>query len=350
MTALLTDQFAITPRRALLGPNWFASVMGTGIVANAAVTLPVHHIGLELFARVVWIAAAILLLFLLLITAAQWFSRTAEARGHLADPVLSHFYGAPAMALMTVGTGALLVGQEIIGTAAATTMSLILWLAGTTLGVWTTFAVPRRMRHTYRGTAFGGWLMPVVPPMVSAAAGAVLAPYLAPALRTPMAIICWALFTLAMVASIPLIAVIAARVTRGQLGAALTIPTLFIVVGPLGQSATAAHGLAEHSTFAVVYASIVLTLAAAWLAVACTVLVRTARAGLPFAMTWWSFTFPIGTVVTGTAGLAAATGLLVLDVAAVALFAVLISAWTVVAIRTLSGVRSGALLPLVQTA
>ncbi|PRC49893.1 C4-dicarboxylate ABC transporter, partial [Mycobacterium sp. ITM-2017-0098] len=33
-----------------LGPNWFASVMGTGIVATAGASLPVHVPGLRGFA------------------------------------------------------------------------------------------------------------------------------------------------------------------------------------------------------------------------------------------------------------------------------------------------------------
>ena len=45
-----------------LGPNWFASVMGTGIVATAAATLPVHVPGLRAFAACVWVLAAVLLL------------------------------------------------------------------------------------------------------------------------------------------------------------------------------------------------------------------------------------------------------------------------------------------------
>src|SRR5579875_2454090 len=31
---------------ANLGPNWYASIMGTGIVANAAALLPLHSTGL----------------------------------------------------------------------------------------------------------------------------------------------------------------------------------------------------------------------------------------------------------------------------------------------------------------
>jgi len=44
---------ATTDRQRLLsflGPNWFASVMGTGIVATAGATLPLHVPGLRAFA------------------------------------------------------------------------------------------------------------------------------------------------------------------------------------------------------------------------------------------------------------------------------------------------------------
>ncbi len=44
-----------------IGPNWFASVMGTGIVATAGAALPVHVVGLRAFAQVVWVIAAALL-------------------------------------------------------------------------------------------------------------------------------------------------------------------------------------------------------------------------------------------------------------------------------------------------
>ena len=41
-----------------IGPNWFASVMGTGIVAIAAATLPFRVPGLHVFALAVWVLAA----------------------------------------------------------------------------------------------------------------------------------------------------------------------------------------------------------------------------------------------------------------------------------------------------
>ena len=59
---------------AHLGPNWFAAVMGTGIVANAGATLPVQVAGQTGFALVLWVAAAVLLVVLLAATAAHWLA------------------------------------------------------------------------------------------------------------------------------------------------------------------------------------------------------------------------------------------------------------------------------------
>ena len=64
---------------------------------------------------------------------------------------------------------------------------------------------------------------------------------------------------------------------------------------------------------------------------------RTARRGLPFSLTWWSFTFPVGTCVTGTSALAARLPLPALAGAAVVLYVVLLAAWVVVFVRTVHG-------------
>src|SRR5438132_13003063 len=49
---------------AQLGPNWFASVMGTGIVATAAADLPVQWPGLRGFAEAIWVLSALALITL----------------------------------------------------------------------------------------------------------------------------------------------------------------------------------------------------------------------------------------------------------------------------------------------
>ena len=74
---------------------------------------------------------------------------------------------------------------------------------------------------------------------------------------------------------------------------------------------------------------------------AAAITVRAARQRLPFALTWWSFTFPVGTVVTGTIALAARTDAAALRVASVVLYGLLLAAWLVVAARTAHGVATG---------
>ena len=66
--------------------------------------------------------------------------------------------------------------------------------------------------------------------------------------------------------------------------------------------------------------------------------------GLPFALTWWSFTFPVGTCVTGTIALAARSHAEALRGASVVLYAFLLLAWLVVAARTAHGATTGLLL------
>jgi tellurite resistance protein TehA-like permease len=175
-----------TPRDVVggLGPNWFASVMGTGIVATAAASLPIHLPGLRGFAQVVWLAATGLLVVLVASVGTHWLRHPTIARGHARNPQMAHFYGAAPMALLTVGAGALLVGGDVIGMRAAIGLDWTLWSLGTAGGLFTAMTIPYLMftQHDVGpDAAFGGWLMPVVPPMVSAATGALLIPHIASA-------------------------------------------------------------------------------------------------------------------------------------------------------------------------
>jgi C4-dicarboxylate transporter/malic acid transport protein len=342
-----------------LGPNWFAAVMGTGIVANAGAVLSLRMPGLRMFATAMWALAAAALVALIAAWAVHWVRYPERARGHAANPVMAQFWGAPAMALMTVGAGTLILGRGLIGPAAVG-IDWGLWLAGTALGLVTAVWIPYLMMTQHdigAGDAFGGWLMPVVPPMVSAATGALLIPHIGSAQgRLTMLLACYAMFGISLFASVIIITQIWSRLVTHKLGAAVMVPTLWIVLGPLGQSVTAAGNLgtqAAHvlpesyaagaAVFALLYGVPTWGFAIMWLALAAAITIRTARRGLPFALTWWSFTFPVGTVVTGTIALAARSQLDALRVASVLLYALLLVAWLVVAARTASGVASGRL-------
>ncbi|MET8786494.1 carboxypeptidase regulatory-like domain-containing protein [Streptomyces sp. NPDC004589] len=331
-----------TIRRPLLGPSWFAAVMGTGIVANAAVTLPRSFPGLHTAALVVWLAAALLLALL-----AVGYLRQRALRLHAGDPVMVQFFGAPPMALLTVGAGTLLLGRRLMGPQAALDVDWVLWSLGTVLGLVTACTVPYLMvtRHRFApDAAFGGWLMPVVPPMVSAATGALLVPH-APAgqLRLALLLGCYAMLGLGLVAALLVLAMIYGRLVHHEAPTGTIVPTVWIGAGALGQSVTALGALAAAApsalpapyargtaVFALLGGIVVWGFTMLWLVLATGLTVRTIRAGLPFAPTWWSFIFPVGACVTATGALAVRTGSDVFAWVAVVLYGALVIAWVVV--------------------
>ncbi len=294
-----------------LGPNWFASVMGTGIVATAGATLPLHVPGLRGFAQAVWVAATVWLVMLIVAAVAHWVRNPTVARSHAYNPQMGHFYGAAPMALLTVGAGAVLVGKDLIGERAAVDLDWVLWTIGTVGGLFTAMSIPYLMFTQYRveaDAAFGGWLMPVVPPMVSAATGALLIPHMVPGTgRQTMLYGCYAMFGLSLVASLIIITMVWSRLAHFGTSGTARVPTLWIVLGPLGQSITAAGLLGTNaalavdphladgmSVFAILYGVPVWGFAVLWISLATALTVRTARRGMPFALTWWSLTFPVG--------------------------------------------------------
>ncbi|MEU2833646.1 TDT family transporter [Streptomyces lavendulae] len=345
-----------------LGPNWYASVMGTAIVANAGAALPYQLPGQRVACQLVWALSAVALAVLLTARAGHWLHHRDQARAHLLDPAVAPFYGCLAMALLAVGAGTLTVGKDLIGTGAAVAADTVLFTAGTAIGLVMAVLVPYLMvvRHQVEASqASPVWLLPVVSPMVSAAVGPLLVPHLpAGQPREALLLACYAMFGISLLAVLMLLPLVFGRlIVSGPLPLALT-PALFLVLGPLGQSTTAVNQLADVApgaidapyadalaAFAVVYGVPVMGFALLWLALASAMLVRAARGGMGFAMTWWALTFPVGTCVTGAAGLARHTGLDAFGWLATALFLGLVTAWLMAAAHTLRGLFTGRLLP-----
>ncbi|MBT2422113.1 TDT family transporter [Streptomyces sp. ISL-22] len=350
-----------------LGPNWYASVMGTAAVATAGAALPLHLPGLRTVCTAVWALSLAQLVTLLGARALHWARHRDQARAHLLDPATAPFYGCLAMALSAVGGGALTVGRDWIGTGAAVALDAVLFTAGTVVGLAAAVAVPYLMAVRHRiepSQATPVWLLPLVAPMVSAALGPLLVPHLPPGqARETLLLACFTMFGLSLLATLLMLPLVFARlITGGPLPLALT-PALFLVLGPLGQSTTAVGLFADvapgvvpdpysagFGVLAVLYGVPVMGFALLWFGLATAHVLRARRHGMGFTMSWWAFTFPVGTCVTGAGALARHTGLVVYDGLAIGLYAVLVTAWAVVAACTVRGVLSGALLAGPRTA
>jgi C4-dicarboxylate transporter/malic acid transport protein len=345
----------------LLGPNWFASAMGTAIVAVAAATLPIVLPGVGFIANLAWGLSVAVLALLLVVVPIHWMVTPGAFRRLLDDVVMAQFFGAPPMALMAVGAATLLVGSHHLGETLAFRIDAVLWGVGTLLGLVSAVFVPFLLftQHEVRPDgAFGGWLMPVVPPMVSATTGGLLLRFVPEGqARQTLLFGGYALFGASLVASLIVVSMIWSRLAHFGSSGSARVPTLWIVLGPIGQSITAAGVLGAGAAlavpapladalrlFAVVYGVPMWGFLLLWMALATLLTARAWRRKMPFALTWWSFTFPVATCVTGTNQLARHTGLVAFHYAAVALFALLVTAWVAVAVGTLLALGRGELV------
>jgi tellurite resistance protein TehA-like permease len=168
---------------------------------------------------------------------------------------------------------------------------------------------------------------------------------------------------MSLVVSLIILSLIWSRLAHFGSSGSARVPTLWIVLGPIGQSITAAGGLgtvaatavAGHlapalDVFAVLFGVTMWGFMWLWLPIAALLTIRARNKQMGFALTWWSFTFPVGTCVTGTSQLALHTRLPMFQWTADALFACLLATWVVVLIRTAKGALQGGLLtpPLVS--
>jgi C4-dicarboxylate transporter/malic acid transport protein len=344
-----------------LGPNWYAAVMGTTIVATAGSGLPEHVPGVRSACTVVWAVGLAALVVLFGARAAHWTHHRDQARAHLLDPMMAPFYGCLAMAMLAVGAASLAVGQDWIGLHAAIALDSVLFTAGTLTGLASALVVPYLMvvRHRIEpGQASPVWLLAIVPPMVSAACGPALVPHLPPGqLQQTLLLACFAMYGISLLMTLTMLPTIFARlVTGGPLPLAMT-PSLLLVLGPLGQSVTATGAIADAAhgalrapyasglaDFAILYGVPVIGFALLWFAFALAQVGRALRGGMRFSMGWWAFTFPVGTCTTGAESLARHTGLDVFQWLAVALYVFLVVAVVTAAVGTLRGLFNGSVL------
>lgn len=298
-----------------VGPQWFGAVMGTGILATCVQRLAVFVPGLH------WVALALLMLAwgVLAVVAAAFTLDAVRCpdrfRTGLSDLNTVPFYGSVAMGLLAVGAATHAVSDTHLPVAAAAA-AWALWGVGTLLGVVTAVGFPVRLLITSpvdRGVPTPVWVLPVVPPMVSAAGGASLAATLPPGVGVSALLVgCAGLFVLTLVLGAGVLVSAYGHVLRGGSVPLPISPSFWIPVGVAGQSTAAANFLlpsAEHAlsssaytvlhTAGVAYSAVALSLGTVAAAVALRITLHALRRGMTFSLGWWSFTFPVGTMSLG---------------------------------------------------
>ena len=329
VASAVSDTTGAAPALPLAGPAWFASVMGTGILATL--------LGREASSRPVLLVPASILLalgaVLLVGLSAGFVARVVRDRAAftqtLRDPAILPTWGTVAMGILSVGSAAVTV-LPLLGARTGTggpagwvvAVDAGCWVVGTALGVVTAFGFVRVALTRDLGRPLPAWGLPLVPPMVSATTGAALVPQLHTAgARVALLVATVACFLLALVLG-GVVFVLAYlhhwRVTPLPLAASVSA---WIPLGMVGQSMAAAQVIATQSSpllapssarwtasLADAYGYVMLAVSVPVIAHAVSMTVRGFRARMPFTPGWWALTFPVGTLALGTRLLGESTG------------------------------------------
>lgn len=321
------------------GPAWFPSVMGTAILA-LLVQLHLGGTSIGHLAATGWLVMAWVLLLGLSVGFVDNFRRDPERlRATLADPSTAAMWGTVSMAILATGSATLAVGDHA---GWAVGVDLAMWVVGSMVGLATAAVFGSLVARGDFGRPTMVWGLAVVPPMVTATAGATLAASLPDSLSAPVRDFSMAAFVLALALG----GVVFGAAYHHHLRVA-TLPlelsaTSWIPLGVVGQSMAAATALATGTRYQAIahgygYAMLLLAVPVIWFAVRTTI--AGLRARMPFATNWWALTFPIGTLSLGAHLLGAQTGDAWVTTIGWLALAALIGTWTFCATATAARCR-----------
>ena len=353
------------PREAIrqFTPNWFAATMGTGVLALALAQLPVSSPGLHAFAEGLWLFNIALFVLFTALYAARWVMFFDEARRIFGHSTVSMFFGTIPMGLATIINGFLLFGLPRWGDGVIHLAEVLWWLdvaMSLACGVLIPYMMFTRQEHSIdQMTAV--WLLPVVAAEVAAASGGLLAPHLAGAHSQLVVLVTsYVLWAFSLPVAFSILTILLLRMALHKLPHENMAASSWLALGPIGTGALgmlllganapaifAANGLPGIGEIAAglgLVAGITLWgFGLWWMLIALLITVRYLRAGIPFNLGWWGFTFPLGVYSLATLKLASTLNLTFFSVFGCVLVALLAVMWLIVANRTVQGAWRGEL-------
>ncbi len=337
-------------------PGWGAAVMGTSALS---VALLVAGEGTLLESLTQWAAWATLVVAMLAgaavlgVTAGRWVRHRDAALDDLRHPIRGGMTATSAGALLTLAVAVGKVGPGMLPGGAILPAVVTLTVSGAALALlvgWEFLAAMFDSRDVELAQVSGSWF---VPPVVAVIVPLAMLPIVtrAPELAEDLLPLAWAFLGIGAVLYLVVTATLFVRSVSHPLPPAALAPTLFIGMGPAGLLALDMVRLAQTSAdvgaaddgvvgAVVPMATAMWGFGLWWMLAALRVLGRGYRS-LPFALSWWGFTFPLAAWTIATVVLARVWESGMLSAIGLAATVALAALWAYVASRTVGGLWRG---------
>ncbi len=342
-------------------PNWFAATMGTGILALMLPLVPGAGRLLYGMGESLWLFNIFLFSLFAFLYAARWVLYWEEARRIFSHSIVSMFMGTIPMGFATLVNGLIFFGIPRWGETVVPVAQAMWWLdvaLSVACGVLIPYFMFTRQSHDIdRMTAI--WLLPIVAAEVAASSGGLLAPHLFDHhAQFVTLIVSYVMWAYSVPVAFCVLTILFLRMALHRLPPDNMAASSWLSLGPigtgslgmllLGQDAPpilASQGLAAIGSAAqgigVVAGTILWGTGLWWLLLATLITARHWRAGIPFNLGWWGYTFPLGVYTAATLKLGSILHIPAFSIFGALLVLMLGSMWTIVALRTIQGGWNG---------
>ncbi len=333
-------------RVAALHPAWFASVMGTSVLAvSAAGSLPGPAVLGDVLAVVLLLLATLLALGFGIAVSRRWLEHRDAALGDLRNPLPGPLLGTVPGGLLVLSAAWSAAGPILVPEAASGTIAWVLLGVGAPLAVvlgvlWAVEVIHAAPIGLEKVT--GTWFLPPVVLVLIPLAST-------PLTREPaMLALGYAAAGAGLLLFVLIAGLVVARLALAGSPPPPMAPAVWIAIAPPSAGGVALLGMAGATAspsvldVTIVVATGMWGFAAWWVLLAIVVLRRQRRAGpIPWTPAWWGFTFPLGALAALSLKMGEVWGSTALDVLGVVVYGAALGVWALVAARTLGAVRDG---------
>jgi len=322
-------------------PSWFASVMGTGILAITSLFYSQYVPFLKSVAVLLFYFNVALFIVLLVPWILRWVLYRENALADLEHPVLSNFYATIAVALLVLSANFTIIGKNIF-------WGEILWFiaAGLTIlfGILTPF-IMFRGEHVTMDHINPAWFIPPVGLIVIPIPGSLIIDQYSGILQEFVLFINYFGWGAGFFIYLALLAICMHRFILHRPLPNILAPTIWINLGPIGAGTVAIVNLVKHSGFITVKEpffafGLIFWGFGIWWALMAIIMtlyyIKTMK--LPYALSWWAFTFPLGAYVAASHSVATIFHLVIVDFIGFGFYLLLVFLWSTTLIKTLSAV------------
>lgn len=354
----MAEPFKATPMNITehFNPAWFAAIMGTAVIPLAISFLEFSWVTPLAFACIVF-STLIFLLFMLPWTL-KFFLFPASIRKDFNHPIAANFFPTMPISLILFSLNLMKFPTMFFSEATSLQLALILWFIGSTgiyiLGFVVLIHIFRHQEIKLQHANFG-WYIPPVSKLLIPIAGYELVGYF-PAYTGTLVTISTASFGIGFFLFLFVGAAVYHRYIYHELPMSRFAATFFIGIAPPAIISVILfkmlHLFSHHSIMGL-DATVMTTLCkfgilfswgfAAWwfLMAIIVILYYVNKLELPYALSWWAFTFPSGALCVSSGVAWKASQFAVIQYFYWFSVTFLLAIWVVVFIRTMKGVISG---------